>query len=365
MIKLENVTKAFNLTGAAEDTRIALDNVNLTINDGEFVTIIGGNGSGKSTSINIICGSLMPDKGHVILSGMDITKMPEHKRAKYFGRVFQDPMMGTTAEMSCLENLEIAFRRGKSHSPIRWGFSNNVVRRYFKKLLSEFHLGLEDRLDQKVGVMSGGQRQALTLLMAATDPRLDTRSEFVGMCVDIRSGKARIELNKAIASKDREAIRSAKQKLSQDKVKAKEIASVFYDKQLATYKSKCDEIKAMDLSNDEKEEKLLDCYIEFSNSLHEFNQDRRILLLDEHTAALDPKTADKVLKLTNKIVREKNLTTLMVTHNMRDALLYGDRLIMFYNGHIIHDFNKEEKAKLSAGDLLKFFDEADKNLINK
>ena len=364
MIKLENVTKVFNLTGASEDTRIALDNVNLTINDGEFVTIIGGNGSGKSTSINIICGSLIPDEGHVILSGMDITKMPEHKRAKYFGRVFQDPMMGTTAEMSCLENLEIAFRRGKSHSPIRWGFSSSVVRRYFKKLLSEFNLGLEDRLDQKVGVMSGGQRQALTLLMAATDPRLDTRSEFINMCVHIRSGKARIELNEAIARKDNEAIKLARAKVNKDKTEARMLAGEFYDQNLALYRAKCEQIKSTNLSQDEREEMLLDCYIEFSNALHEFNQDRRILLLDEHTAALDPKTADKVLKLTNKIVREKNLTTLMVTHNMKDALTYGDRLIMFYNGHIIHDFTKEEKDKLKPADLLRFFDEADKNLIN-
>lgn len=358
MIELKNVTKVFNLTGAAEDKRIALDHVNLTINDGEFVTIIGGNGSGKSTTMNIITGSLFPDEGNVLLSGMDITKMAEYERAKYFGRVFQDPMMGTTAEMSCLENLEIAFRRGKSHSPIRWGFSNNTVKLYYKKLLEEFHLGLEDRLSQKVGVMSGGQRQALTLLMAATDSRLDTKKEFVDMYLNVQSGQLRFKLEQAISKKDAEEIKKLKVELKTFYKEGKEYASKFYLDEKAKYLAKVNEIKASSKSNKEKEEALLNAYIDLSNTYHNFNQDRRILLLDEHTAALDPKTAKKVLELTNKIVREKRLTTLMVTHNMKDAIEYGDRLIMFHNGHIIHDFSKKEKEKLTVNDLLNLFDKA-------
>lgn len=365
MIQFKNVTKVFNLTGAIEDRRVALNNINLTINDGEFVTIIGGNGSGKSTTMNVISGSIQPDSGHVVLSGMDITKMKEYERAKYFGRVFQDPMVGTTGEMSCLENLEIAFRRGKHHSPIKWGFSNSVIQLYYKKLLQEFQLGLEDRMSQKVGVMSGGQRQALTLLMAATDSRLDTRNEFIDMYYNVRSGELRSKINQATLDKNKELVSSLKKKLKEFKKEAIAISGKFYDEQKQIFINKTNEIKNLKLKKDEEEEKLLEIYLDFSNALHNFNQDRRILLLDEHTAALDPKTAKKVLELTNRIVREKHLTTLMVTHNMRDALMYGDRLIMFHSGHIIHDFSKEEKAKLTASDLLKFFDEADKSLFDK
>lgn len=365
MIELRNVTKVFNLTGNADDARTALDHVNLKINDGEFVTIIGGNGSGKSTSINVICGSIMPDEGQVVLSGMDITHMKEYKRAKYFGRVFQDPMMGTTAEMSCLENLEIAFRRGKNHSPIRWGFSSKTIQRHFKNLLEEFDLGLENRLSQKVGVMSGGQRQALTLLMAAIDPRLDTRKEFVKMYVDIHSGILKSKIDEAKKNKDIEQVKKLKEELYKLIHEDSKKASEFYLAKKAIFDKKSEEIKSLNTSNDEKEEKNLANYIEFSNALHEYNKDRRILLLDEHTAALDPKTAKKVLELTNKIVRENKLTTLMVTHNMKDALTYGDRLIMFANGHIIHDFDKKEKAKLKPGDLLSLFDKANEELYNK
>ena len=365
MIQFKNVTKVFNLTGAAEDRRVALNDINLTINDGEFVTIIGGNGSGKSTTMNIISGSIQPDAGKVVLSGMDITKMKEYERAKYFGRVFQDPMVGTTGEMSCLENLEIAFRRGKRHSPIKWGFSNSIVQLYYKKLLEEFQLGLEDRLSQKVGVMSGGQRQALTLLMAATDSRLDTRKEFIDMYYNVHSGELRSKINQAKIDKNKELLSSLKKELKGFKKEAVEISGKFYDEKKEEYLTKTLEIKNKKLDKKDEDEKLLEINIDFSNALHNFNQDRRILLLDEHTAALDPKTAKKVLELTNKIVREKKLTTLMVTHNMRDALEYGDRLIMFHCGHIIHDFSKEEKEKLTSADLLKFFDEADKSLYEK
>lgn len=365
MIELRNVTKVFNLTGNEDDKRTALDHVNLMVNDGEFVTIIGGNGSGKSTSINVICGSIQPDEGQVVLSGMDITNMKEYQRAKYFGRVFQDPMMGTTAEMSCLENLEIAFRRGKHHSPITWGFSNKVIQRYYKSLLEEFDLGLENRLSQKVGVMSGGQRQALTLLMAAIDPRLDTRKEFVKMYVDVHSGILKSKIAEAKKNKDVNEVKKLKAELFKLVHEDKNKASQFYLEKKAIFDNRNEEIKSLNVSSDEKEEKYLQNYLEFSNILHEYNQDRRILLLDEHTAALDPKTASKVLELTNKIVREKKLTTLMVTHNMKDALTYGDRLIMFSNGHIIHDFSKEEKAKLSPSDLLSLFDKANKQFIDK
>ena len=315
--------------------------------------------------MNIVSGSLFPDEGKVLLSGMDITNMKEYERAKYFGRVFQDPMMGTTAEMSCLENLEIAFRRGKKHSPIRWGFSNKTIQLYYKRLLEEFKLGLEDRLNQKVGVMSGGQRQALTLLMAATDSRLDTLKEFVDMYLNVNSGPIRLKLEKAKLEHNKEDIKKFKQELAEFKKKGKEYASKFYLDEKAKYEKKVEEIKASHLGYEDEEQALLDAYIELSNTYHEFNKDRRILLLDEHTAALDPKTAKKVLELTNKIVREKGLTTLMVTHNMKDALEYGDRLIMFHNGHIIHDFSKEEKDKLKPGDLLALFDKANEALYDK
>ncbi len=348
MIELKNLTKTFNMTGNPLDARYALDDVSLTIQDGEFVTIIGGNGSGKTTTLNIMSGSLMPDEGQVILSGMDITKMKEHQRARYFGRVFQDPMLGTASEMSCLENLEIAFRRGKRRWPFKWGFSHSTVRLLFQRMLADFSLGLEERLDQKVGVMSGGQRQALTLLMAAFDTRLDTKKEFVDMYVDVQTGPLRAELNSA-PKKERKQIR---QQINEKKKECQQIARAFYSEKFAEYKKQIAQVK-----NDEEK---VNAYIALSNTFHDFNQDRKILLLDEHTAALDPKTSQIVMDLTDKMVKEKHLTTLMVTHNMRDAIKYGDRLIMFYQGHIIKDFNAEEKKKLKASDLLNIFDEADK-----
>ena len=165
MLELRNVTKSFNLTGAKEDLRIALDHINLQIDSGEFVTIIGGNGSGKSTTMNIITGLVKPDEGQVLLNEVDVTKMDEHQRAQYFGHVFQDPMMGTSGDMSVLENLEIAYLRGRKHSPFVWGFKKSHKEEFIREL-KRLDLGLETRLNQKVGVMSGGQRQALTLLMA-------------------------------------------------------------------------------------------------------------------------------------------------------------------------------------------------------
>lgn len=253
MLKIDNVSKTFNLTGNAEDNRIALDNVSLEIKEGEFVTIIGGNGSGKSTLMNIISGVLSPDEGRVLIDGEDVTKLKEWKRAKYLGRVFQDPMVGTTAEMSVLENLELANKRGEKHT-LKWGFKKSK-KAFYSRELEKFGLGLEKRMTQKVGMLSGGQRQALTLLMATL-------------------------------------------------------------------------------------------------------KRPKILLLDEHTAALDPKTSKRVLQITDQIVRENKLTTMMITHNMKDAIKYGDRLIMLNNGHIVMDISGEEKAKLKARDLIDMFEDS-------
>ena len=329
MLELLHVTKSFNLTGAAEDERIALDNVSLQIHPGEFVTIIGGNGSGKSTTLNIVSGSLMPDKGKVLLNGFDVSKIPEYKRAAYFGRVFQDPMKGTAAEMSVLENLEIAYVRGRTHSPIKWGFSSSH-KKYFIDELKRFGLGLEDRLNQKVGVMSGGQRQALTLLMATMRQRPSEKvikRDYVRFCEGDKE-KAKVEVESAfeLAKENRKTALLEAKKLPKEQRKAR-----------------VEEIKAA-----------------YESEISKFDLTKQILLLDEHTAALDPKTARKVLELTNKTVRENHMTTLMVTHNMKDALTYGDRLIMFHLGHIILDVSGEEKDKLSVEDLLKMFDEADK-----
>ncbi len=252
MLKLQNITKIFNTTGNALDTRVALDEINLEIEEGEFVTIIGGNGSGKSTLMNIISGVYPPDNGCVYIDNENVTKLSEYKRAKYLGRVFQDPNMGTAGGMSIQENMELAIRRTKRKT-LKWGFNrqNNNI---FIEALQGLDLGLETRLSQKVGLLSGGQRQAVTLLMAT-------------LCRP------------------------------------------------------------------------------------------KLLLLDEHTAALDPKTAKKVLFLTQKLISEQKLTTVMITHNMKDALRYGNRLIMMYDGKIIFDVKNEEKSRLTVEDLLKKFDE--------
>lgn len=248
MLEIKNIKKKFNAGTINE--KIALDDVSLTLSEGDFVTLIGGNGAGKSTLLNCIAGVHMVDEGQILIGGKDVTKIPEHKRAAYLGRVFQDPMMGTAANMGIEENLALSYRRGKRRT-LKWGISNKE-RQIYKELLSTLELGLETRLSDKVGLLSGGQRQALTLLMATL-------------------------------------------------IKPK------------------------------------------------------LLLLDEHTAALDPKTAEKVLKLTDKIVEEGNLTTLMVTHNMRDAINHGNRLIMMSNGKIILDIKGEEKKNLTVESLLERF----------
>ena len=335
MLELRNVTKSFNLTGNKEDLRIALDHVNLKIDSGEFVTIIGGNGSGKSTTMNIITGVVKPDEGQVLLNEVDITNMEEHQRASWFGHVFQDPMVGTSGDMSVLENLEIAYRRGRKHSPFAWGFKKSHKQEFIKEL-KRFDLGLEDRLNQKVGVMSGGQRQALTLLMAT-----------------IRN-KPTHKMMK------RDYIRFSEK----DHAVAEKEFNDVYIPALNEYKKLKKNIKAnKSLSFKERKELINKAYEDFDNKVRVFDLTKQILLLDEHTAALDPKTAKKVLELTDKIVKENQMTTLMITHNMKDAITYGNRLIMFHMGRIIFDVRGEEKQKLTVEDLLKKFDEADEKLV--
>ncbi len=251
MLEAKNIVKTFNI-GTVNEKK-ALRGVNLTLNTGDFVTIIGGNGAGKSTFLNAIAGVWPVDEGQIIIEGRDITKLPEHKRAAFLGRVFQDPMNGTAATMGIEENLALAFRRG-SRRTLKAGITNSE-RTLYKDTLSRLGLGLQSRLTSKVGLLSGGQRQALTLLMAT---------------------------------------------LKQPK----------------------------------------------------------LLLLDEHTAALDPKTAKKVLDLTEEIVNNQHLTALMVTHNMKDAIQIGNRLIMMHEGQIIYDVAGEEKKSLQVEDLLKKFEEA-------
>lgn len=250
MLEIKNLHKTFNKGTINEKT--ALNGVNLQLNAGDFVTIIGGNGAGKSTTLNAIAGVWTADQGSILIDGVDITDFPEHKRASYLGRVFQDPMTGTAAAMSIEENMAIAARRGE-HRGLRWGITKKE-RKAFKEQLRELDLGLEERLSSKVGLLSGGQRQAITLLMAAL-----------------------------------------------------------------------------------KEPKLL--------------------LLDEHTAALDPKTAAKVLELSDKIIEEYHLTAMMVTHNMKDAITHGNRLVMMHEGQIIYDVTGAEKKKLKVADLLNKFEE--------
>lgn len=251
MLEIRNISKTFN-KGTINEKK-ALDSVNLNLNPGDFVTIIGGNGAGKSTTLNAIAGAWYVDAGQIIVDGTDITRLPEHKRAVYLGRVFQDPMTGTASTMSIEENMAIAARRGERRG-LRWGISKKE-REEYKRQLRELNLGLEDRLSSKVGLLSGGQRQAITLLMAAA-------------------------------------------------------------------------------------------------------RKPKLLLLDEHTAALDPKTAAKVLEISDKIIAEHGLTAMMVTHNMKDAIAHGNRLIMMHEGKIIYDVSGEEKKRLHVSDLLAKFEEA-------
>ena len=248
MLELREIYKTFNPNTINE--KRALNGLNLKLEEGNFVTVIGGNGAGKSTMLNAIAGAWPLDSGQVIIDGQDVTRLADYKRAAYLGRVFQDPMMGTAADMEIEENLAAAYRRGTRRT-LRWGIRAKE-REEYRNLLRTLDLGLEDRLRSKVGLLSGGQRQALTLLMAT--------------------------LKKP-----------------------------------------------------------------------------KVLLLDEHTAALDPKTAAKVLEISDRIISENHLTALMITHNMKDAITYGNRLIMMNNGQIILDIRGEEKQKLTVDDLLHQF----------
>lgn len=250
MLKITNLYKTFNI-GTVNEKKALID-LNLDVEEGDFITVIGGNGAGKSTMLNMIAGVYIPEEGTIELDGQDITRLKEFKRAKYLGRVFQDPMMGTAANMEIQENLALAYRRGKIRG-LGWGVTRKE-KEEFKQQLKLLDLGLEDRMTAKVGLLSGGQRQALTLLMATL-------------------------------------------------IKPK------------------------------------------------------VLLLDEHTAALDPKTAEKVLTVTETLTSLNNLTTIMITHNMKDAIRYGNRLIMMNNGSIIYDVKGEEKKNLTVKDLLLKFEQ--------
>ena len=262
MLEIKEIWKTFN-AGTVNEKQ-ALRGVSLTLNDGDFCTVIGGNGAGKSTMLNAVAGTFPVDSGSISIGGTDVTRLPEFKRAKFIGRVFQDPMMGTAPTMQIVENLALAARRGQSRG-LKWGITKAEKEQY-QEMLRKLDLGLEDRLTSKVGLLSGGQRQALTLLMASL-------------------------------------------------------------------------------------------------------QKPKLLLLDEHTAALDPKTAAKVLELSDRIVAENHLTTMMVTHNMKDAIAHGNRLIMMYDGHIVIDVSGEEKKRLTVPQLLELFskvsgsDEADDKLL--
>lgn len=250
MLKINSIEKTFN-PGTINEKK-ALDKVSLHLNSGDFVTIIGGNGAGKSTLMNAITGVWPVDNGSIILDGVNVTGLPEYKRAKFIGRVFQDPMMGTAPDMQIIENLALAYRRGKKRT-LKWGITKKEKEMFHEKL-KILGLGLEDRMTSKVGLLSGGQRQALTLLMASL-------------------------------------------------------------------------------------------------------QTPKLLLLDEHTAALDPTTAAKVLQISEEIIERDKLTAMMITHNMNDAIVHGNRLIMMNNGQIIYDVQGEEKKELTKADLMAKFAE--------
>ncbi len=251
MLEIKNIHKTFN-EGTINEKKV-FEGLSLTLEDGDFVTVIGGNGAGKSTMLNIVAGAYPVDDGNIIIDGTDVTKLPEYKRAKFIGRVFQDPRMGTASDMWVEENMSVADSRGHRRG-VRWAITGRDRERY-KEQLKLLDLGLEDRLTTKMGLLSGGQRQAITLLMAAM-------------------------------------------------------------------------------------------------------KKPKLLLLDEHTAALDPKTAAKVLEITDKLIKENGLTALMVTHNMRDAIAHGNRIIMMNAGKIVLDIKGEEKKNLTVEALLAKFTEA-------
>ena len=331
MLELRNIKKYFN-RGTPSET-IAINDLSLSIKQGDFITVIGGNGAGKSTLLNIIAGSIDADNGLILLNDNDISFMSEHKRAPYFGRVFQDPMSGTAADMSILENLTIAYGRGRMRSLFKW-FIRKKDKDYLVEQVKSLDLGLENRLNDKVGLLSGGQRQALTLLMATirqTPSHRVIKRDYVRFC----------EEDKSLA---KEEITAAFKLAKEEKAKA------------------LNELKARkDLSKEElkaEKAKIIEAY---NAKINEFDLTKQILLLDEHTAALDPKTASKVLDITERIVNENTLTTIMITHNMKDAIRYGNRLIMMSHGKVVVDVSGEEKKKLTVEDLLNMFQTASKD----
>ena len=324
MIELRNLVKRFN-NGTASET-IAIDHLNLTLQEGDFITVIGGNGAGKSTLINIIAGSIPADEGMILLNNNDVSKMHEYTRAQYFGRVFQDPMVGTAADMTVIENLALAFGRGKRRSLFRWSYGKKDVE-FFVNELKTLGLGLEDRLYQKVGLLSGGQRQALTLLMAT-----------------IRSEPSYHKIKK-------DYVRF----FDGDKKQAQKDIDATFNEAFTKFKKQKAEINSSSLNKEEKKEKLLIAKQELDKTLRSYDVTKPVLLLDEHTAALDPKTAEKVLETTDKIVKENNLTTIMITHNMKDAIKYGNRLIMMSKGKVVADISGKEKQNLTIETLLNMF----------
>ena len=331
MIEIKNITKTFN-PGTVNEHK-AIDNLNLTLHEGDFITIIGSNGAGKSTLLNIIAGSVPADSGFILLNGTDVASLSEHKRAPYFGHVFQDPMKGTATDMTVIENLALARSRGKKRSMFRWSIPNKD-KTFYEEQLKSLGLGLESRLYQKVGLLSGGQRQAITLLMATISQKPSfnqIRKDYVKFN-PARRGEAKEEVEKV------------------------------YHEQKATFVAARKAIRQdSSLSLQEKNEKIKEAYAIFDSKMREYDVTKPVLLLDEHTAALDPKTAAKVLEITERIVNEQHLTTIMITHNMNDAIKYGNRLVMMSNGKIAVDISGEEKKKLTISQLLDMFSSASDN----
>lgn len=324
MIEIRNLVKTFN-RGTASET-IAINHLNLTLQEGDFITAIGGNGAGKSTLINLITGSLPADEGMILLNNNDISKLHEYQRAPYFGRVFQDPMVGTATDMTIIENLALAYGRGKMRSLFKWSYRKKDVE-FFINEIKKLGLGLEDRLYQKVGLLSGGQRQALTLLMAT-----------------IRSNPSYRRIKKDYVWF-----------YDGDKKAAKEEIDRVFKEAKDEFNQAKNEAKKSSLSKEEKKAKIDEFKAQLDKKLRAYDVTKPVLLLDEHTAALDPKTAEKVLELTDKIVKENNLTTIMITHNMKDAIKYGNRLIMMSKGKVVADISGEEKKKLTIERLLDMF----------
>ena len=330
MLELKNIVKCFD-KGTPSET-IAINHLNLQIKQGDFVTVIGGNGAGKSTLLNIIAGSVESDSGLILLNNNDISFMSEHKRAPYFGRVFQDPMSGTATDMSILENLTIAYGRGRPRSLFKW-FIRKKEKEYLVEQIKTLDLGLEKRLGDKVGLLSGGQRQALTLLMATIRQRPTARV--------IKRDYVRF--------------------YDGDKDQAKRDIEIGFETAKKVRSDKLNNLKSLNITKEEKKSQIAAINAEFDENIAKFDVTKQILLLDEHTAALDPKTASKVLNITEKIVNENSLTTIMITHNMKDAIRYGNRLIMMSHGKVVVDVSGKEKQKLKVEDLLEMFQTASKD----